>query len=154
MIRRPAGASIMATPRSVLSRSSAGLVLAVSSVLLAACKEQPTQSVEDVRRAFVAAATSPAQQQARTGGLGVLSADRVDRATMDLLDVRFETADGRMLHASRAAVMIDPKDDTIRLKLFDVTAVVLGDVGQSSEMVTVPELLTDTWPAGVDVVER
>jgi len=80
---------------------------------------------------------------------GRIKARAFDPETKDLLDVRIEEIDSRILHANRGELIVDTRADTISLRLIGVTS---ADV-ETGMLMTVPMFLTEAIDLDVDVID-
>lgn len=119
-----------------------------AAMLIAPGCSEETRTVSEVKRAF---AMRAAEGEVEIGTSGRLAAAEVDRATLDLLDVRFDIGGAReqelMMHAERAEIIIDPDNDTMLIRFHNVTAATT-EGGLTQE----PVLVTEPWPLSVNVV--
>lgn len=133
--------------RSKLIRLSIG-TLSVVALSMSGCSETTTQTVTEVKRSFARRAVAG---EVEVGSAGRLVAGDVDRTTFELLDVRFDiggSSDQELLmHAERAELIVDPDEDTMRIRFHNVTSAVT-EGGITEE----PVLVTETWALSVDAI--
>ncbi|MFG0292465.1 MAG: hypothetical protein ACF8MJ_04850 [Phycisphaerales bacterium JB050] len=134
-------------PRSKLIRISASTLL-LAMLSLSACSEKTLQTVTEVKRSFARRAVAG---EVEVGSAGRLVAGDVDRTTFELLDVRFDIGGSDdqelLMHAERAELIVDPDEDTMRIRFHNVTSAVT-EGGITEE----PVLVTEPWPLSVDAI--
>jgi hypothetical protein len=123
--------------------------LFLSTCLIASgCSDAPPQSVTEVKRSFAMRALAG---EVEVGSSGRLAAGDVDRATFELLDVRFDIGGAReqelLMHAERAEIIVDPEADTMKIRFHNVTSATT-DGGITEE----PVLVTEAWKLNVNAV--
>lgn len=134
-------------PRSKLIRISASTLL-LAMLSLSACSEKTKQTVTEVKRSFARRAVAG---EVEVGSAGRLVAGDVDRTTFELLDVRFDIGGSDdqelLMHAERAELIVDPDEDTMRIRFHNVTSAVT-EGGITEE----PVLVTEPWTLSVDAI--
>lgn len=121
--------------------------LLVLPVLVGCSQEQ--QTVTEIKRAFAMRAMAG---EVEVGSSGRMAAGDVNRSNFELLDVRFDIggSDSQelLMHAERAEIVINVKDDTMLIRFHNVTAATT-DGGLTEQ----PVMVTSAWPLRVDAIE-
>lgn len=103
--------------RPITRRPALVAISIAAGVSLAACEQQPTSSIAEVKRGFAQQATAPA---GAASSLGSITAASYDPETFDLVQVNVAMGDSFFMHAGRAELVVDAERDTMMIRFLDV----------------------------------